>query len=194
MNLPKIYLLSISPTMVDAWNDAFEDEPDVIVVHGDFARFMDKHPEVDCIVSPANSYGLMDGSYDYAITKYFDKELMRAVQSRILDVWFGEQPVGTSISVKHKGITLIHTPTMRIPSTIVDPMVVYHSMRSTLVEALRDDVRAMVVPAFGAGCGMLPFDVVATLMAAAYRQVANPPTSINWEYATSRSLPDSERN
>ena len=193
MNLPKIYLLSISLTMVDAWSDAFEDEPDVVVVHDDFVRFMGKHPEVDCIVSPANSYGLMDGSYDYAITKYFGKELMRAVQSRILDVWFGEQPVGTSISVKHKGITLIHTPTMRVPSMIVDPMIVYHSMRSTLIEALRDDVRAMVVPAFGAGCGMLPFDVVATLMAAAYRQIANPPTCINWEYATSRALPDSER-
>lgn len=193
MELPKIYLLDISMSLVNAWNDAFEDEPNVIAVHGDFVRFMDKHPEVDCIVSPANSYGIMDGAYDYAITKYFGKELMRAVQGRILDVWFGEQPVGTSISVKHKGITLIHTPTMRVPSTIVDPMVVYHSMRSTLIEALHDDVRAMVVPAFGAGCGKLPFDVVATLMAAAYRQVANPPARINWEYANSRPLPDNER-
>ncbi len=194
MNLPKIYLLSISLNMVDAWNDAFEGEPNVIIAHDDLARFMDKHPAVDCIVSPASSYGLMDGGYDYAITKYFGKELMRAVQSRILDAWFGEQPVGTSISVKHKGITLIHTPTMRVPSTIVDPMVVYHSMRSTMIEALRDNVRIMVVPAFGAGCGMLPFDVVATLIAAAYRQVADPPTGINWEYATSRLLPDGERN
>ena len=83
---------------------------------------------------------------------------------------------------------------LRVPSAIVDPMVVYHAMRSTLIEAMRKGVQTMVVSAFGAGCGMLPFDTVAGLMAAAYRQVASPPKEISWDYANSRGeLPDMDR-
>ena len=192
-DLPSVYLLSRSAGMVAAWEDAFEDADNVIAVHGEFARFMDEHPEVDCVVSPANSYGIMDGGYDHAITNYFGHDLMDAVQQKIAHEWLGEQPVGTSISVEHAGMTLIHSPAMRVPSAFVAPMAVYHCMRTALIEAMRCRVETMVVPAFGAGIGMLPFDVVADLMAAAYFQVANPPSKLNWSYATSRQLPDMDR-
>jgi O-acetyl-ADP-ribose deacetylase (regulator of RNase III) len=51
------------------------------------------------MVSPANSFGLMDGGIDAAITKYFGKELMQRVQARIMQEYCGEQPVGTAIMV-----------------------------------------------------------------------------------------------
>lgn len=193
MDMPRIILLDRNVDMVAAWEESFKDESNVTFVQDEFARFMDEHPEIDCIVSPANSYGIMDGGFDLALLRHCGNDLMHVVQRRILDAWFGEQPVGTSLSVKFEGVTLIHTPTMRVPSRVVDPMVVYHAMRSTLIEALRIDARTVVVPAFGAGCGTLSFDVVAKLMAAAYHQVANPPKRIDWEYANSRRLPDSRR-
>ena len=191
--LPEIYLLDRNASMVAAWQEAFENAANVIAVRGDFARFMDEHPEVDCVVSPANSFGIMDGGYDRAITDYFGRGLMEAVQRKIVDVWLGEQPVGTSISVEYNGMTLVHTPAMRVPSTIADPMVVYHCMRTALIEAMRCGVETMVVPAWGAGCGMLPFGTVADLMAAAYFQVKNPPSKLDWDYANSRQLPDMDR-
>ena len=135
----------------------------------------------------------MDGGYDYAITKYFGSGLVEQVQKAVLEQWLGEQPVGTSMSVDYEDIVLIHAPTMRVPSAIVDPMVVYHAMRSTLIEAMRKGVQTMVIPAFGAGCGSLTFDVVAKMMAEAYFQIANPPKRISWEYADSRQLPDMSR-
>ncbi len=194
MKMPTLYLLDRSVSMVAAWSEAFGGASGVIPVRDDFARFMGSHPEIDCVVSPANSYGIMDGGYDRAITDYFGEGLMHAVQHKIIDEWLGEQPVGTSISIEHDKITLIHTPAMRVPSTIVDPVVVYHAMRSTLIEAMRKGIKMMVVPAFGAGCGLLPFDTVAELMAAAYRQVADPPKKLDWEYVNLRDeLPDMER-
>ena len=54
---------------------------------------------MECIVSPANSYGLMDGGYDLAITKYFGKELMKEVQEYIIKHFHGEQPVATSFCI-----------------------------------------------------------------------------------------------
>lgn len=68
--IPAIYLLDRNAGMVAAWQDAFKDEPSIIAVQDDFARFIDKRPEIDCIVSPANSYGIMDGGYDRVITDF----------------------------------------------------------------------------------------------------------------------------
>ncbi|SEO76466.1 macro domain-containing protein [Denitrobacterium detoxificans] len=191
MNLPTIYLLDQEPGMVSVWALAFEGIPVVHVVQDDFAGFMDVHPQVDCIVAPGNSYGLMDAGYDAAIISYFGEGLKHAVQRKILDDWFGEQPVGTSMSIEHAGITLVHTPVMRVPSVVRDSMVVYHAARSALIEAMRRGVKAVVLPAFGAGCGKVPHDVVARLMAQAYRQLADPPAELSWHYAHSLDLPDS---
>ena len=185
MRLPAIYLLDRSLGMVEAWQDEFAGIHGVTPVLGEFSRFLDEHPEIDCVVSPGNAYGIMDGGYDRAITMRYGEGLMHKVQRAIIERWFGEQPIGTSISVSHGGITLIHTPTMRIPSEIDNPMVVYHAMRSTLIEAMSEGVRAMVIPAFGGGCGMLPFNVISSLMASAYHQIANPPKRLGWDYANS---------
>lgn len=94
----QIYLLDINKEMTDAWHKYF-DSSSVIIAHEDFATFMNKHSDIEAIVSPANSFGLMDGGYDKAITDYFGKQLMKDVQGVIMKDWYGEQPVGTSISI-----------------------------------------------------------------------------------------------
>ncbi len=66
----QIYLLDINKEMTDAWHKCF-DSSNVEIVNEDFATFMSKHPNIEAIVSPANSFGLMDGGYDKAITNYF---------------------------------------------------------------------------------------------------------------------------
>src|SRR2546423_1741865 len=49
----------------------------------------------DCMVSAGNSFGLMDGGVDAAITRFFGSPLMDKVQRQILEEYLGEQPVGT---------------------------------------------------------------------------------------------------
>lgn len=185
----KIVLLDYAFTMVACWKQAFSGT-DVECVCDDFAAFMDRcGDEVSCIVSPANSYGLMDGGFDLALTRYFGEDLPKTVQTYIRENYHGEQPVGTSFllpipsSRKH----LIHTPTMRIPSQIIDSMVVYHAMRSTLLEAIRHNVQSIVIPAFGGRCGCVPKDVIAQSMRMAYDQIFSPaPEMLTWDYAQQR--------
>lgn len=194
----KIYLLDINKGMTDAWHKYF-DLPDVEIVNEDFAIFMNEHPDIEAIVSPANSFGLMDGGYDKAITDYFGKQLMKDVQSTIMRDWYGEQPVGTSISVPivdriiYKQIDdekvvpcnpiLIHTPSMRTPEYIVDYRTIYQCMRTTLIEALRQEVDNVVIPAFGGLTGKVPCDVIARMMFLAYKQIYNQPNELTWGYA-----------
>jgi O-acetyl-ADP-ribose deacetylase (regulator of RNase III) len=169
--------------MVHWWNEFFKNTSDVEVVCDDFARFMNSH-EVECVVSPANSYGLMDGGYDFAITDYFGEELPKKVQKYLLENLCGEQPVGTSIMVDiNEKQKLIHTPSMRIPSHIKDPLVVYNCMRTCLMLAKQNKIKSIVIPAFGGACGNVNFSVIAEMMFNAYTQVSNPPKEIAWEYA-----------
>lgn len=194
----KIYLLDINKEMTDAWHKYF-DLPNVEIINEDFATFMNKHPNIEAVVSPANSFGLMDGGYDKAITDYFGKRLMKDVQDVILRDWYGEQPVGTSISIPildsfyDKQIDdekilqcnpiLIHTPSMRTPEQIVDYRIIYQCMRTTLIEALKQGVDSIVIPAFGGLTGRVPYDVIAKMMFLAYKQICNQPKELRWGYA-----------
>ena len=179
----KVYLLDRNETICNWWRVYFKDTKDVEIVCDDFENFVSKN-NVECIVSPANSYGIMDGGYDGAITSYFGKDLARKVQDYIVENFYGEQPVGSSCVVDiNESQKLIHTPTMRIPSKIKDAMVVYHCMRSTLILARKIGIKSIVIPAFGGDCGDVKYSVLAEMMYNAYYQISNPPKEIDWGYA-----------
>lgn len=180
----KIHLLSRKAVMVDCWYAYFSGTPEVSVVCEDLNRFLQTH-KVDCVVSPANSYGLMDGGFDLAISEYFGWDLQNKVQKYIVDNFKGEQPIATSfiIDTGKDDIKLIHTPTMRVPFPVKDPMIVYQCMRTTLMTALENEIESIVIPAFCGECGDVSPKVIAYLMFEAYKQVFNPPNSIDWDYA-----------
>lgn len=169
--------------MVSAWNKYFANE-DVEIVCMDFRLFMELN-DVECVVSPANAYGLMDGGFDSAITGYFGRELQEKVQKIICERYLGEQPVGTSIivDIPNTNKKLIHTPTMRFPSKILDYKIIYQCMRTTLLVALKHNIKSILIPAFGGSCGGLQEDVIAKMMYMAYKQIQNPPKEISWDYA-----------
>jgi O-acetyl-ADP-ribose deacetylase (regulator of RNase III) len=177
----KIYLLSMNRAATSNWHKHFANEPNVKVVCSDFIQFM-KSTSVECVVSPANSFGLMDGGYDEAITAWFGDQLQERVQQYIIDELRGEQIVGTSfiIDAGKDNQYLIHTPTMRIPSKILEPQIIYSCMRSCLSTAIDNNISSIVIPAFGGTTGRVPYDMVADLMYKAYYQICNPKSTIKW--------------
>lgn len=169
----KIYLLDRNEKMITQWALAFGLEEDVEVCRGDFVDFMKTHPDVDCIVSPGNAFGKMTGGYDAAISDYLGWDFQKKVQNYIRKHFEGEQFVGTSfiIDTDKPGLRFIHTPTMRVPSVIKDELVIYQCMRSALLTAINEGINAIVVPAFGGGCGEVPEMVIAAMMKKGYKQI-----------------------
>ena len=183
----EIILLDNKKEMCQAWRKYFSEFEGVKIIC-EFLEFANLD-DVDCYVSPANSYGLMDGGYDKALTMLFGVELQRRVQDYIINNLYGEQQVGSSIIVDIPGESkkLIHTPTMRVPARIKDPEVIYTSMRSTLICALKNNVGKIVIPAFGGATGRLLPDVVAEEMFKAYIQVFKININIHsWEDVCTR--------
>ena len=168
----KIYLLDINPAVIKAWNEKFSGIDGVEVVHSDFDSLMANY-DVDCVVSPGNSHGVMAGGYDRALSEYFGWDLTNRVQAYIQENYEGQQPVGTSfiINTGMDGINLIHTPSMINPSRIKDSNVVADCTRSTLEVARQNNVQSIVIPAFGGACGGLRPEVIAEKMYTVISQI-----------------------
>lgn len=173
-NIPvTIYLLDINNSIINEFEKAFNGYPEVVVIQDDFAHFMKTHDDVECIVSPANSFGEMSGGYDKAIRDYFGLEVEKKVKRYINDILFGEQIVGSAftIDIPHTNKKLIHTPTMRLPSPILDPKVIYYCMRATMMEVFKNNIHSVVIPAFGGATGRVKPEIIAKYMRAAYDQI-----------------------
>lgn len=170
----KIYLLSDNSKITEQWSSAFKDCEEIEIVNDNFNHFMNTH-DVECVVSPANSFGDMSGGYDLAIIDYFGKKLEEKVQEYINNNYYREQPVGSSfiIDIPNTSKKLIHTPTMRKPSLIIDDFVIYQCFRSAMMVAMENSIKSIVLPAFGGSCGGVKPYTVAWRMKGAYIQIVD---------------------
>jgi O-acetyl-ADP-ribose deacetylase (regulator of RNase III) len=187
----KLIIVDPKEALCDAMREKFAELPDVEIVRGYFESL----PEFDCMVSAANSFGLMDGGVDGAITDFFGEQLMHRVQERILEEYLGEQPVGTSMIVetmhpKHPFIA--HTPTMRVPMEIAHTDNVYKAMWAMLLAVRQHNqtaerkIEIVACPGLGTHTGRVPFREAARQMAHAYRNSVKPPKWIDWNFASDR--------
>ena len=186
----KLILVDPKESLCEAWREAFQSYEEVEVFNGRFEQLV----HYDCMVSAANSFGLMDGGVDLAITNYFGGELQTRVQAFIIDNYNGEQPVGTSfiIETKHPDHAyLAHTPTMRVPMPINDTDNVYQAMKAMLqavksFNAEKERIKTVVCPGLGTATGRVPVEEAARQMELAYRYYKNPPQAISWNSAAAR--------
>ena len=79
MILEKLYLIDRNETLVHAWKQCFKQFAEVEVLHGDYFQ-----KSTDAIVSPANSYGIMDGGIDIPLNHKLGRTTVKNLQSKIL--------------------------------------------------------------------------------------------------------------
>jgi O-acetyl-ADP-ribose deacetylase (regulator of RNase III) len=187
----ELILVEPQEALCSTFREYFQESPQVKIVNGRFQSLA----VFDCMVSPANSFGLMDGGVDAAITDFFGYQLMRNVQEAILQDYLGEQPVGTSIIVEtghSKHSYLAHSPTMRVPMDIAHTDNVYLAMFAMLRAVYHHNrnskprISTVACPGLGTGAGKVPFREAARQMALAYTNFLNPPSYIDWTYADRR--------
>jgi len=168
----QLILAAPNPSLFAAFQEQFSRFSDVSII-GECFEWI---PTFDCLVSPANSFGMMDGGIDAAITQFFGLSLERSVQERIIEDYLGEQPVGTSfiIETKHpKHPFLAHTPTMRVPISIKGTDVPYAAMWAMLLAIRQHNktnqrkIGSVVCPGLGTGIGQVPYSEAARQMAIA---------------------------
>jgi O-acetyl-ADP-ribose deacetylase (regulator of RNase III) len=191
--LQGLWLVHPDPAMCEAFRQRFAGLPNVRVLQ---SRFEDLEPH-DCFVTAGNAFGLMTAGIDAAVVRRFGDELMQRVQHRIMDQFFGEQPVGTAFIVPtgHASVPFIaHAPTMRVPGSIAGTDKVYSATWAALLAvqahnlASEQRIEVVAFPAMGTGFGGVPFGEAARQMAVAYRHYLEPPHRLDWDLVAERQL------
>src|SRR4051794_40598373 len=111
-----IVLASIEPSLAAAW-ETFCGDLDFVSVH--FGDILDV--ACDAVVSPANSYGFMDGGIDALYSRHFGWGVEERLQKAIRERHHGELLVGTAeiVETGDEGIPyVIAAPTMRVPMVL----------------------------------------------------------------------------
>jgi hypothetical protein len=92
----QLHLRDRNPEVVAAWRQHFDGARAADISQGDiFAG-----PIADAIVSPANSFGYMDGGIDAVYQQRFGPEMCERLRTLIRAAWDGELPVGCAAIVE----------------------------------------------------------------------------------------------
>ena len=163
----EIYIRDINREFCDCVQELLDGEfatsTNVIVQHGSLFS-----SSVDAIVSPANSFGYMDGGVDKVISETLGWDLSKKLQEKIrVFTEFNEILVGDALVVQTGNEdypNLISAPTMRLPAKINDIVDVYLASRAAVYTALVYGFSSIAMTGMGTGVGAVPYDRAAHTM------------------------------
>jgi O-acetyl-ADP-ribose deacetylase (regulator of RNase III) len=165
-----IQLVDRNIKMCNIWRFYFNDTPDVTVTQGDFFSL-----PTDCVVSPANSFGFMDGGLDYAISMKLGWGVQEKLQKQIKEKYNGELLVGQAelVETDHPDIPfLISAPTMRVPLELENSPNVYLAARAIFLLLKKESkIKTVTISGLGTGVGHMPYDKCAKQMRMAYEHI-----------------------
>ncbi len=195
-----IFLTSVEPELANAW-ERFCGDLDFVTVH----RGSIFDLSCDAVISPANSFGFMDGGIDMLYTQYFGWQVQERLQDAIRTRHHGELLVGQAEIVETDNPDLpflIAAPTMRVPMILRDSVNSYLAARAALLlvkhgrfgggiyagEKIDDYVGSIAFPGLGTGVGRVGPNTCAHQVRAAIQDVLLVPNNfpVTWVDAQAR--------
>lgn len=166
--MKQIILCDTSYILTTCWEQLFAGVENVKVCHGSAFEH-----EVDALVSPANSFGFMDGGFDYLLTQVLGEHVQKKLQHEIVKLPERELLVGKSLTIEtghEKWPYLISAPTMRVPMILEPSSVnVYLAAKAVFNELMfNPKISSVCMTGFGTGVGKVSPMTCAVQMKAAY--------------------------
>lgn len=169
----RIVLADVQSRMRLAWKKFFAGT-DVEVYEGGISSIFDV--KVDALVSPANSFGFMDGGIDEFYCEYLGWEVQTKLQEIIKKQFNGELLIGQAACVPTGQVPykyVISAPTMRVPAILPKNTVnAFLATRAALLVAKSMHkagmLESLVFPGMGTGIGKIGFEQCALQMREAY--------------------------
>lgn len=143
------------------------------------------------VVSPGNSFGLMDGGFDEVMVKVYGETIQDKIQRRIITEYFGELPVGCALSVfaeENYFPVIIYAPTMQIPMSIVGTSNIYLATLAAIREAKNYACENILMPLIGEGTGGLELSDVGKQIMDAIDTYNQKDIVLDWDYALTKHL------
>lgn len=172
----QIHLCDINKKLCEAWQLYFNDCQDMLVHCNSFTNIA-----YDTIVGPGNSFGHLDGGFDFLIKKTHPEAQIRLYET-LKENYCGELNVGQACYVRlDHNKHLIYAPTMRVPMNIEGTDNVYRAMLAILQKAMAVNkcvkyplINDILIPGLGTGVGGLHPKEAALQMFMAYMRYKDP--------------------
>jgi len=163
----KFILADRHQALVEAWQREFGKYTNFEFYCGDV---FDK--KADIIVSPANSFGIMDGGIDLKYSQMMGWHVQETLQKKIEKDFDGELLVGQSCLVPTNFAqfpNMLSAPTMRVPMFLRGTPNVYLASKAIFlaVKKIENEVTCLI-PGLGTGCGAVVYEIAAQKMRMAY--------------------------
>lgn len=177
----KIYLRDRNQYLTECWKQVFGNDKDVHISCGDI--FADgEHMNVDAIVSPANSFGFMDGGIDFVYSEFFGWKMQDHLRTVLWQEHHGELLVGQAVVIDIRETNkdtpipyLISAPTMRTPLDVSRTVNAYLAFVAALREAnAHKNIDSILCPGLGTAIGKMPYANCAIQMHAAWCRYNSP--------------------
>lgn len=165
----KIQLIDTNSEMVKYWKTSFSEVEDILIHQGNLFHF-----PTQAIVSPANSFGFMDGGLDLLISKRFGWDVERKLREEISIRSQKELLIGEALIVQTGDAEVpfvISAPTMRVPEEINNTVNILLATRAILTICKKEGIESVSIPGLGAGTGRVPHSIVAKQMKEAYNNI-----------------------
>lgn len=175
-------LRDINTGMVEAWQEEFASYSNTVKIScGDIFKGA---PTADAIVSPANSFGFMDGGIDMVFSNHFGWQMQHRLQAFLKENHDGELPVGQAVIIETLSSNdskkkfenpefnggklikyLISAPTMRIPMNVTDTVNAYLAFRAVIravkehndsAKNAQNQITSVLCPGLGTAVGKMP--------------------------------------
>lgn len=195
----RIILTSMYPQLTKAWRTHCGEFDEVTIHEGSILGVA-----CDAVVSPANSFGFMDGGLDLTYSRHFGWHVQQRLQDLIQTHHHGELLVGQADIVATNAPIpyVIAAPTMRVPMILRDTVNPYLAARAVLLlarhgtfragplvgQAISDHVQTIAFPGLGTGVGKVPEELCAHQVRAAIESVLHAPAAFpsTWADAQTR--------
>ena len=160
-------------SLANSWQTHFTNQPNVEIINNDICQ-----ENCDAIVSPANSFGFMDGGLDLALSERFGWGLETKVQKAIRNRPLKELLIGEALTIPTEDpqtLWLIVAPTMRVPMKLRQSINAYLAMKAILIAAKthtqKPAIQVVAIPGLGTGVGGLAPEIAALQMWQAFKEV-----------------------
>lgn len=168
----KVQLRDRNGVLVEAWKRHFDGVEAVTATQGDI--FGDT---ADAIVSPANSFGYMDGGIDGVYAEHFGIGLEPSLRKLLAQEHGGELPVGSAVLVATGASDIpwmVSAPTMRVPGPVPNTLNAFLAFRAALRCVVAHNtsssgaISSVLCPGLATAIGKMPADRCARQMRFAY--------------------------
>ena len=156
-SIKKLLFIDTNPGVVQAWVRHLADIDNVDIRCDSIVN-----ADCDAVVSPANSYGIMDGGVDLVLRDWLGGYVETELKYRIRELPDKKLPVGEVLIIERDFSScpiLISAPTMEIPSDVSKTQNAFKAMLAVLrATNNRSDIKSIAITGLCTLTGMMDYD------------------------------------